>query len=207
MLSLIIDTTTERGLIAVAKDFEVIKDIELPFGLQNSKHALPLIRDTFLDLQLKTSHLTEVICGIGPGSYTGIRVGASIAMSLSFALSIPLIGVSSLQAYEPKDDSPYAALIDAKMGGVYVSINGQGPKVLSLEDLKSTIQGIKQFLSPVIEPLKSKLNIDNSSWYEMKPCAQRMLTLSRKEGIVPSKDASLELLYLQEWKPSSNCAS
>jgi tRNA threonylcarbamoyladenosine biosynthesis protein TsaB len=202
MLSLIIDTTTERGLIAFAKDFEVIKDIELPFGLQNSKYALPLIRDTLLELDLKTTHLTEVICGIGPGSYTGIRVGASIAMSLSFALSIPLFGVSSLQAFEPKDDSPYVALIDAKMGGAYASINGQAPLVLSLEDLKSNVRDIKQFLSPVIEPLKSKLNIDDSSWYEMKPCAKRMLSLSRKEGVVPSRDASLELLYLQAWKPS-----
>lgn len=206
MFSLIIDTTTERGVLAFAQDFSIIKEIQLPFGLQNSKHALPLLRDSLIDLNLKASDFDEVICGIGPGSYTGIRVGASVAMSFSFAHNIPLIGVSSLQAYKPHEEGDYMTIIDAKMGGAYISINAKAPEVISLKDLQSKIEekGIRQFLTPVAEPIKTNLSVKNSNWYEMAPSAFRMLELSKGQEARISTDSSLDLLYLQAWKPSGS---
>ncbi len=202
MYSLIIDTTTERGILAIAKDVVIIKEISLPFGLQNSKFALPLLRDALTQLKITPSDFTEVICGVGPGSYTGIRVGASIALSFSFAQEIKLIGVSSLQAYEPQEEGAFISVIDAKMGGAYISINDGPPQVVTLEDFKKHAQTVHQILSPVVEPLKSKLGLSCVTWYEMAPSASKMLALSKGPQAQISNDSSLELMYLQSWKPS-----
>jgi tRNA threonylcarbamoyladenosine biosynthesis protein TsaB len=153
-------------------------------------------------LKITPSDFTEVICGVGPGSYTGIRVGASIALSFSFAQEIKLIGVSSLQAYEPQEEGAFISVIDAKMGGAYISINDGPPQVVTLEDFKKHAQTVHQILSPVVESLKSKLGLSCVTWYEMAPSASKMLALSKGPQAQISNDSSLELMYLQAWKPS-----
>lgn len=202
MTTLIIDTTTERGLIALAQDNTIVLEIELPLGLQNSKYALPTIHDSLAKLNLIPRDLTQIICGIGPGSYTGIRVGAIIAKTLSYSLKIPLIGVSSLLAYPSLPNS--AALIDAKIGGAYFSINGSSPNVLPLAALAKLLKEITHFFTPIQEPIKSKLSHLGimGTWVETAPAASKMLSLSKEKGA--TIDGTLELLYLLEWSPTSS---
>lgn len=202
MVSLIIDLSTERGIVGIGAKGVLIEEIQLPFGLHNSSLALPQIREMFREKGLKVEEIDEVIVGKGPGSYTGIRVGASIAISLSFALKVPLIGVSSLQAFVPNSSEPFIAVIDAKMGGVYASINGGMPKVMSLDELKDEAQAISLFVTPNAEMLKKKLSDDSLCFIERAPSAKKMLELSTSLFAEKSQDGSLDLLYLQDWKPS-----
>ena len=106
MISLLIETSTERSLIALFRDLDPLDIRELPFGLQNSKHLLPEIKSLFERAGLKPADLDLIVAGIGPGSYTGIRVGAMTAKAMAFALNIPVIGISSLEGFIAPEAMP-----------------------------------------------------------------------------------------------------
>ena len=87
---LLIDTATERGIVSIFDQETQLFHADLPYGLNNSKHLLPKIQEGLLSLGLEPKDLHCIACGTGPGSYTGMRVGAMTAKTLSFALEIPL---------------------------------------------------------------------------------------------------------------------
>lgn len=63
--------------------------------------------------------ISAVAVGIGPGSYTGLRVGASYALGLGRALGVPVRGVSTLEALAAQQEGLVAASLDARRGQVY----------------------------------------------------------------------------------------
>ncbi|MEX2579929.1 MAG: tRNA (adenosine(37)-N6)-threonylcarbamoyltransferase complex dimerization subunit type 1 TsaB [Verrucomicrobiales bacterium] len=66
------------------------------------------------------SDLRGIVVGLGPGSYSGIRVGIAVANGLGLALGIPAIGVSSLEAWEAASDD-YVVLGDARRRSLFVA--------------------------------------------------------------------------------------
>src|SRR5262249_52696695 len=117
---LIIETSTEQGCAAIVANGKVTFLAQIPTGLQNSTYLLPEIQRGLQLLDMDPQQLHSIAVGIGPGSYTGIRVGAIVAKTLSFALKKPLIGICSLKCFTPTLEGYFAVLIDAKIGGVYV---------------------------------------------------------------------------------------
>ncbi len=120
---LIIDTATQRGIIAlVSSSKQILAQQELAVGI--SSHALfPLLDSLFGIAGIDPKELGYIAVGHGPGSYTGMRVGVACAKGLSCALKCPLIGVSGLQAFVP--ERPYSgsffSAVDARTGGVYLA--------------------------------------------------------------------------------------
>lgn len=212
MLSLLIDTSTERGLIALGLDGKVIGEAQLPVGLHNS-HTLFRELDALINrLHIKKKDLKLIICGIGPGSYTGMRVAASAAKGLSFGLQIPLIGVSTLSGLVPEGDGPFAAIIDAKISGVYLQkgIKEKGkvtflspPAAIPLEALDKEIEGVKGLVTPKMEPLRTKLASYAASkllWEEKGLSAEQMTALGLQKFNAGdySAEGQLDLLYLRK---------
>src|SRR5262245_20076905 len=120
MLGLALDTSTEKGCFAIIDGEQTLIAVELPFGLQSSHFLLPELEAAMKKIGIGATALQYVACGVGPGSYTGIRVGVTAAKGIAFACRIPLVGICTLDAFVPKAPTPYAVVIDAKMGGVYV---------------------------------------------------------------------------------------
>lgn len=211
MLTLLIETSTERGIVAILNGTKLLSQIELPFGFNNSSYLLPTI-----DAQLKHHHLTIpdfklIVVGVGPGSYTGIRVGAITAKTLSYACQIPLIGVCSLEGFVPDRDCAFAAMIDAKIGGVYLmkGVKKDGvttfisePQVCSLEKLD--LKDVTEIVTPYSNVLKEKLHKiypeANWEWEEKSPDAFQMVSSAIKKlnKDAPSDPNSLELMYLRK---------
>jgi len=80
----------------------------------------------------KITDLDLVAVGVGPGSYTGLRVGAAFAKGLNLATGVSLEGYCSLKAYLPPEGD--ASLFDARAGGVYV-YDGGTSRVCQPEEL------------------------------------------------------------------------
>jgi len=117
------------------------------------------------ELGIKATALCLIICATGPGSYTGIRVGAVVAKTLSFIHKIPLVGVCTLEGFsEP-------ALIDAKMGGAYILHAGKWARQ-PLEDALRWI-GDNVIYTPNATLLVTKAPL--VQWQECYPSAERYL--------------------------------
>lgn len=120
MIFLVLDTSTEQGVLALFKGETLMKEVHLPHGLRNSRALLPELDHLFQEHKIVPQDLHFVAVGIGPGSYTGVRVGAVVAKMIHMTCKIPLVGVSSLKAFVPEKEGPFAAVMDARVAGLYL---------------------------------------------------------------------------------------
>jgi tRNA threonylcarbamoyladenosine biosynthesis protein TsaB len=128
MLILAFDTATDVATSALVSDGEVIGE--------RVSRAVTLLEDVDALLRQASAHTGDVdaiAVGIGPGSFTGIRVGLATARGLAFALDIPVAGVSTLDALAA--GAPGALpVVDARRREVFV-LQGQ-PQVLAPAELE-----------------------------------------------------------------------
>ena len=121
-----IDTAVESASVCLAKDTEPIQ-----FAINNNQrdHASWLhfsIQKIISDTGLTTKDIEAIAVTIGPGSYTGLRVGLSAAKGLCYALNIPLIAINTLEiiATGVKEDQAdmICPLIDARRMEVFIAV-------------------------------------------------------------------------------------
>ncbi len=194
MRTLIIETSTRRGCVALAEDGSIIKQIELPLGLTNSLHLLPAIKEL-----VEVDTLERIVVGVGPGSYTGIRVGAVTAKTLAYALDIPLYGVPTLAGFR-SEKGPFAAILDAKISGVYLMLEGGEPQVLPLDEALEKLKQVSTLVTSDENSLRKKLPDDQWDWVEQAPEPLALLEAIKE----PSSPDSLELLYLRKTQAELN---
>lgn len=98
-MKLFIDTSSNQQTIVRLDDDEIIKDSRV----QHSQVVIPMIQELLQKKKKTMKDLTEIEVNAGPGSFTGLRVGVSIANALGFALKIPVNGkkVWELDIVEP----------------------------------------------------------------------------------------------------------
>lgn len=213
MFSLLIETCTERGCVAIMQDASKLFYHELPFGYQNSNYLIPTIEQGFKETGLEVKNLNFITLGVGPGSYTGIRVGAVVAKVFVFVQQIPVVQMSTLQAFLPSKVGPFTALIDAKIGGAYF-INGfkhesdvewtSSPQVLPLNELVPQLSENATLVSPHSLYLKQKMGRifpDNQwKWEEIGPDPERMTmaALTKLQNGQYSLNGDLDLLYMRK---------
>ncbi|MCL5050678.1 MAG: tRNA (adenosine(37)-N6)-threonylcarbamoyltransferase complex dimerization subunit type 1 TsaB [Firmicutes bacterium] len=124
---LAIDSATEFCSVAlsVERDGEQLvyeRGDELP--RQHSQALLPFVNQVLQQADVTLASLDAIIVSQGPGSFTGVRIGASIAQGLAFSQNLPLVQVSTLAAmaqacWRLHGSERVAAAIDARMGEVY----------------------------------------------------------------------------------------
>jgi tRNA threonylcarbamoyladenosine biosynthesis protein TsaB len=129
--SLAIDTSTGLLMICARKD-EKTASLTLRHGLQHSPRLIPLIDGLLSELSMSVKDLSLLVCSLGPGSFTGIRIGLATAKGISMGASCPVVGVSSLDAYA----LPYSSfqgdvypVIDARKGNFYTALFRHGRRI------------------------------------------------------------------------------
>lgn len=194
MCTLILDTSTERGFVARATGEKIEAFHLLSRGLRNSKELMPAI-----DEIMKGEELTLLVAGVGPGSYTGMRVTAAVAKMIAFTKNIPLVAVSSLLAYYPENEGRFFSLFDARISGVYLiegekkggTINWKEAENVPFEEVSKRV-GTALLFSPH-EKLKERLSLPLEI---VEPKAEEMLRIALQKD--PVDPANLPLLYLRE---------
>lgn len=123
MLLLALDTSTEIGSVAIGDGDGVIAASTLPAHGAHSELILPAIRDLLKNAELAVGALEGVAVGSGPGSFTGLRVGAALAKGLCFARDLPLYAYSSLSAVVAgvPIEGCACAMFDARGGRVFAA--------------------------------------------------------------------------------------
>ena len=97
MKVLSIETSSKICSVAILEDTKLVKKIELNNGLTHSESLMPLIKQILEETNLTLSQMDLLVCDIGPGSFTGIRIGVATVKAFSDSLDIPAVGISSLE--------------------------------------------------------------------------------------------------------------
>ena len=150
---LALDTATLVSSVAVTAGDKVLAELTLQTKLTHSEVLMPHIKQILEMTKLEKSKIEAIAISIGPGSFTGLRIGLATAKSIAYALDIPMIGVSTLAALAynyPVEGVYLAPMLDAQKGNVYVAIytwlNGQ----------------LKEVYKPVVKSFESVLELSQN---------------------------------------------
>jgi tRNA threonylcarbamoyladenosine biosynthesis protein TsaB len=122
MLILAFDTSTKTASVAVLCDDVILYDAIINIGLNHSEVLLPAIEQACIQTRIKIAEVDLFACTIGPGSFTGLRIGASTLKGFMLATEKPAVGVSSLAALAlnaGKSSKIIYSIMDAGRGQVY----------------------------------------------------------------------------------------
>ena len=125
-----IETSTSVCSVALGGDGQIVDHYENYDGQTHATLLSQFIKDALNTANRKELTLDAIAVSIGPGSYTGLRIGLSQAKGLAFGLDLPLIGVNTLQLLTVSamfkeffdDDVLYVPMIDARRMEVYTAV-------------------------------------------------------------------------------------
>ena len=151
MLVLGIDSSLDAACASVVRDGEILCEYTQNQKKTQSVKMLPMAESTLRDLELTFSDIDVFACGIGPGSFTGVRIGAATVRAFADTLSAPCVAVNSLEAlYENVKyfDKTVVCLIFARENECFTAVYEQGraivaPCVKTIEEIKSLAEGKK----------------------------------------------------------------
>lgn len=128
MYSLFLDTSTKYLCVGLALDGKVIYKYQEEAIRKQSELTIPKLKEMLDDTKVSLDKIDEVCVTIGPGSFTGIRIGMCIAKVLASTNNIKLKAISSLNAYA--NVGKKIVILDAKANRVYVGIYNDNINVI-----------------------------------------------------------------------------
>jgi tRNA threonylcarbamoyladenosine biosynthesis protein TsaB len=135
---LAIDTCLGASSIAVLDGGVVRAARSEPMTRGHQERIAVLAREVAAEAGIKFADLTRIAVTVGPGSFTGLRVGLSFAKGLATALSIPCVGINTLEALAASVEAKglIAGVLDAKMGQVYLQVFDGGKALMAPDALE-----------------------------------------------------------------------
>lgn len=157
MIYLGIDTSNSPLAIALAKDDTILIEETSNLKINHSLTAMPAVEDLMAKAKVNPSQLTHIAVAEGPGSYTGVRIGLTIAKTLAWSLKIPLHMVSSLKVLAANGqffDGIICPLMDARRGTAFMgAYDGESLKSVIPDqhsDVREFLLQLKETGRPVL---------------------------------------------------------
>ena len=127
MKILSIDTSSSICSVAILEDTKIIKEMHNFSEKEHSETLMPMIDELFKTTNLSLDNIGLIACSVGPGSFTGIRIGIATVKAFADAKNIPVVGVNSLEAMAylgvaQKGDGEFVSILDARNDNVYFAI-------------------------------------------------------------------------------------
>ena len=194
-----IETSGKTCSVALTREGVLEFDLENSDGMKHAELLAPFVKRAMEEVKRKEWKLDAVAVSIGPGSYTGLRIGLSLAKGLAFSLGVPLIGVSTLKILAVKamfrnfnftGEEILAPMIDARRMEVFTgaydfalnALEGPAPMILDENSYASLLAEREVwFMGDGSEKAKEVIKSPNAHWIDgLNPMAKDMLALSEK---------------------------
>lgn len=154
MKILAIDTSGQNCSVAIIDEEKVICDFNLSIGTTHSETLLPMIDEVCKTSRIDLSEVDVLACGIGPGSFTGLRIGLATIKGFALAQNKNVVGVPTLDALAyniANFDGLICSVLDARNNNVYAGIYKYVNNKVILQD-----DYITENLDTLIDILKEK---------------------------------------------------
>lgn len=200
MTILNIETSGKICSVALTRDGALEMQLDDREGMQHANRLAPFVERCMEELKRKEEKLDAVAVSIGPGSYTGLRIGLSLAKGLAFSLGIPLIGVDTLKIIAVKamfrsmdwtGEEVLVPMVDARRMEVFTApfdfalnpLAEPGPMILDENSFSELLSAGRHlyFIGDGAEKAKKVIDHPNAHWIDgLLPQAKDMLALSEK---------------------------
>lgn len=146
-----IETSSVRGSVALVESSQTICSLSHERENAHGESMLPLIQRALAEAGWSQSSLDRVAVGLGPGSFTGLRVGIAMAQGIAEGLEVPLVGVGSLEAMAravPRDRLGYRCpVLDARRGELFVALYLPDGQEVKPPQLATSAADLERFVS------------------------------------------------------------
>ena len=151
MKILSVDTSSKICAVSILEDENIIKENSLNNGLTHSENFMPLMEKTLKEANLTLDDIDLITCVVGPGSFTGIRIGIASIKAIAQIKYIPVVSVTSLESLSYNVDENceiICSLIDARNNQVYAGIFDMHKNLVEdyiADDINNVIKTLKKY--------------------------------------------------------------
>lgn len=153
MRILYIDTSSSYLYAGIVEDNNLLCEVKKEFGHSLSEEALPEIVDLFTKTNLEAKDIDKIIVVNGPGSFTGIRIGITIAKVYAWSLNIPVTTITSLEAMMLSSNKKgiRVPMLDARRRYVFTAIYDENngvilkPQHIKIDDLMPELNKLSNY--------------------------------------------------------------
>lgn len=210
MTILAIDTSNYPLGVALIEDNQVLGEYITNLKKNHSVRIMPAIQTLMKDCERVPAQLSKIVVAKGPGSYTGVRIGVTIAKTLAWSLKIPLVGVSSIEIMAAGAgryfDGYISPLIDARRGQVYTGLyEYQSGKLTTVKEDRLVLS--VDWAATLKEVNKSILFVGNDLPLHQAVIEERLSTQAVFAEITEHNPRPAELALLGRDKPGEDIHS
>lgn len=168
--TLLLDCSDKYLSLGISQENEIIYKKSFYAWQRQSEYLIPEIKKALEESNISIKNISTIALGIGPGSYTGVRIPLAIAKTLAVVNKVKIIPLSSLQIMGTHEEK-YISLMNARSNRSYIGIYDHGKNVI--EDQVIENDKIMDFIEPYVEKgftLKgdlSYLNLDLEVRYDV----------------------------------------
>jgi len=151
MKILSIDTSSNICGVSILEDTNLICKLDAVTGRTHSENLMPMIDEALKKAELKPADINLIVCDIGPGSFTGIRIGIASCKAMSEVIGIkvvPIVSLESLAGNEIGNSEIICSMIDARNNQVYCGIfdgNVERKEELMADDINVILEKINKY--------------------------------------------------------------
>ncbi len=181
MKILAVDTSSKICAVSILKNEKIIKENFLDNGRTHSENFMPLLEQTLNEVNLRIDDIDLISCVVGPGSFTGIRIGVASIKAIAQIKDIPVVSVTSLEslAYNVNEDcNVICSMIDARNNQVYCGIFDKNKNLIEeyiADDISNVIDKLEKYTNIIFvgdgqvvnrEIIKQRLEKNNIKFFE-----------------------------------------
>jgi len=202
VIVLALDTALNATSVAILDGERLLARRSEPMERGHQERVAGIVRDAMAEAGIAFDRLDRIGVTVGPGSFTGLRVGLAFAKGLALALDIPCLGVGTLEVLAASVDTPgsVGAVVDARRGQLYVQVFKNGapiapPQALAAAEAQARLDRLASPVTLVgsgaaLLTIGNEVTVDDRRFAD--PVALARITLRAAEPI-----ARPEPLYLR----------